>query len=465
MKLFLTTVLLAPLAAWCATDAAAGSEQAARPNIVLILADDLGYGDLSCQGATRLKTPNIDRLAKEGIRLTDAHAPSGLCCPTRYGLMTGRYPWRRPTTTWASPGAPLLIEPGRLTLASVLKQAGYATGLVGKWHLGYGDKDHRVTWNDELKPGPLECGFDSFFGHDNNRDLNVENHRVAGLDPAHPLPTGGAKRADEKSQPLADPSRNALTLHERALAFVDQKQARKPFFLYYAPNNVHVPLRPTARFRGSSGCGLYGDFVQELDWSVGELLDALDRHGLAGHTLVIFTSDNGARCELEAVKAGHRSNAPLNGQKGDAWEGGNRVPFLARWPGHIQAGAVSGRLLCLTDLLATFAAITGQRVPAGAGEDSVSALPLLLGAPATAADRQNLIVQSRAASWAERKRHNEDERWAVREGDWLLVRGQGSGLTTSLKPGGKENFAGFAELSFTNSDYTVGGTLKPGAPS
>jgi arylsulfatase A-like enzyme len=432
-----------------------------KPNIVLILADDLGYGDLSCQGATKFKTPNIDQLAKEGIRLTDAHTPAGVCCPTRYGVMTGRYPWRRAAVTWATfPSAPLLIEPGRLTIATLLKQAGYTTGIVGKWHLGYGTREHPLTWNDELKPGPLECGFDYFFGHDNNRDLNVENHRVIGLDPSDPIAKGRGKgKSGGKAARTIKIEDNAALLHEKALAFIERSKD-KPFFLYYAPNNIHTPHTPNAKFAGTSQAGKYGDFVHELDWSVGELLATLDRLKLADNTLVIFTSDNGGVYEREGFGHGHRPCAPFNGQKGDVWEGGNRVPFLARWPGRIAAGTTSARLLCLTDLLATFAAVTGQTLPADAGPDSFNALPLLLGKDQADGARTNLVMQARAASVFRPKQ--QEDMWAVRDGNWKLVMGQGSGYSTEKTD--RAPYLKFAQVGMVNSDFTPDGQLKPDAP-
>jgi arylsulfatase A-like enzyme len=261
---------------------------------------------------------------------------------------------------------------------------------------------------------------------------------------------------------------NAGVLHEKAVAFIKRNKDR-PFFLYYAPNNVHTPLTPNKRFQGTSQCGAYGDFVHELDWTVGEVLATLDRLGLAENTLVIFTSDNGGRYEMEAVEAGHRCDAPLNGQKADVWDGGNRVPFLARWPGRIPPGATSDRLLCLTDVLATFAALADQTLPPEAGPDSINALPLLLKQPPSDGDRRNLIVQSGFAVLAERKHIGPGDLWAVREGDWLLVMGQGSGNTTAreLKPRRKRKghgFYRFGELGFVNSDFTPDGKLKPDAP-
>ena len=437
------------------------------PNIIYIMADDLGYNDLSCQGATKVTTPGIDRLAKEGIRLTDAHTAASLCCPSRYSVLTGRYPWRREDSTWASPGAALLIEAGRMTTAALLKQAGYTTGIVGKWHLGFGTKEQHVDWNGELKPGPLEVGFDYFFGDVSNRwGCYVENHRIVGLDPKDPIKiTRGEKRTGGKAAFTMKNEDNAEVLHNKAVAFIEQNKD-KPFYLHYVPNNIHVPLTPNKRFQGTSQCGVYGDFIKELDWSVGELLATLDRLGLAENTLVIFSSDNGGYYEMASVKAGHRCDAPLNGQKADVWEGGHRVPFLARWPGHIPVGTTSDRLLCLTDLLATFAAITNQKLPTEAGPDSFNALPLLLNQPAGDSDRKNMIVQSCFAVVAKKKHMTPRDLWAVRDGQWLLVLGQGTGNTTSPDRKVKRSHGanGYQALGFTNSDFTAEGQLKPDAP-
>lgn len=429
-----------------------------KPNIVLILADDLGYNDLSCYGATKLRTPGIDRLAKEGLRFTDAHTAAGVCCPSRYSLLTGRYPWRRMQTCWASPGAALLIEPNRMTLASLLKQAGYTTGGVGKWHLGFGSPEQRVDWNGELKPGPQEVGFDYFFADVSNRwGPYVENRRIVGLKPEDPIRFEGRKLVSGKSGFSMINEENAGVLHGKAVAFIERHQS-EPFFLYYAPNNIHTPLTPHVRFRGTSQAGRYGDFVQELDWSVGELLATLDRLKLAERTLVIFTSDNGGVYEKEGFGAGHRSCAPFNGQKGDVWEGGNRVPFIARWPGRIAAGTTSTQLLCLTDLMATFAALTEQKLPPGAGPDSVNALPALLG-QGVAAARTQLIMQSDASSLHGRQKTG---LWAVREGPWKLVLGQGSGYSTDQ--GDRNPYLRFTSAGMVNSDYTADGKLKSDAP-
>ena len=454
---------LAALAAWGGVVCAVSAPVADRPpNIVFIMADDLGYGDLSCQGATKLRTPSIDRIATEGIRLTDAHTPSGVCCPTRYGVLTGRYPWRRSQACWASPGAPLLIEEGRDTTASVLRKAGYTTGIVGKWHLGFGTRENPVDWNADLAPGPLEVGFDSFFGDVGNRwGAYVENRRIVGLDPANPIPAEAGKRVRHPAFTMVNQD-NAGVLHGKAVAFIERCAVApdKPFYLHYFPNNVHTPHTPNARFKGTSQCGAYGDFVHELDESVGEILSALDRLKLAQNTLVIFTSDNGGGYERAAFGAGHRCCAPFNGQKGDVWEGGNRVPFLARWPGHIQAATVSHGLVCLTDMLATFAALGGQDVPAGAGPDSCNALPLLLGKAAAPGTRTNLVVQSGSSSVFERRREG---LWAVREGRWKLVLGQGAGYST--QPMGERNpYLRFAQAKMVNSEFSPEGKLNPDAP-
>ncbi|MFA7006735.1 MAG: sulfatase-like hydrolase/transferase, partial [Verrucomicrobiia bacterium] len=235
LRLFLCLLLLSLC---CGSDVTATD----KPNIVLILADDLGYNDLSCQGAIKLKTPGIDRIAKEGVRFTDAHTPAGVCCPTRYGVLTGRYPWRRAQVCWASPGAALLIEAGRETTASMLKRAGYTTGIVGKWHLGFGTLEKRVDWNGDLKPGPLEVGFDYCFVDVSNRwGVYVENHRILGLDPNDPIRPGrGEKRNGGNSAFTMKNEENARVLHEKAVAFIERNK-EKPFYLHYVPNNIHTP--------------------------------------------------------------------------------------------------------------------------------------------------------------------------------------------------------------------------------
>ncbi len=430
-----------------------------KPNVVIILADDLGYGDLSCQGATKVHTPNIDRLAAEGRRFTDAHSPASVCTPTRYNLLTGRYAWR----TWNSSGTvwandPMLIDPDRFTLADLMKRQGYRTACLGKWHLGFGSPD-MPGWDDvlgpdynaPLRPGPLDVGFDYFWGFPHVGQLPhviIENDRVLGLEPDDPirmlpdkrpgfernylerprlglaaaLGVSGGKAARYEHQQLA------VMLTQRAVRWIREQSSHQPFFLYFAHRNIHGPLRPNARFRGKSEIGVYGDFLLELDWSVGEVLGALDEQGLADNTLVLFTSDNGAiQTYREIVDSaevqGHRINGPLRGQKTDAYEGGCRVPLLARWPGKISPGTESEALVALTDLLATFADYFDVTLSENAGEDSFSFLGAMLGHKPRQVVREALVTDSYRAVMA------------IRRGDWKLILAQhGGGVATEDLP-------------------------------
>jgi arylsulfatase A-like enzyme len=394
--------------------------QAAKPNIVFILADDIGYGDLGCTGATRVKTPNLDKLAAKGLRFTDGHSPSATCTPSRYAILTGEYAWRKKGTGILPGDAALIIDPARPTLPSVLKQAGYATGVVGKWHLGLGSG--AIDWNGEIKPGPLEIGFDDAFILPATGDrvpcVYVENHRIVGLDPADPVrvsyakqvgdePTGkehpellkmklsrghdftivngisrigwmaGGKAARWVDEDMAD------VLTRKAVEFVERHK-EKPFFLYFATHDIHVPRVPHARFAGKSGCGVRGDVIEELDWTVGEVMAALDRLGLAENTLLVFSSDNGPVIDDGYADGavqdlnGHKPAGALRGGKYSPYEGGTRVPFIARWPARIKPG-VSDALVCQIDFMASFAALAGTSLPAGAGPDSTNVLAALLG--------------------------------------------------------------------------------------
>jgi len=411
----------------CFLGALAGAPLAIRaaqqrlPNIVLIYADDLGYGDVSANGARRIRTPNIDRIAREGVRFTHAHSPSATCTPSRYALLTGEYAWRRPGTGVLPGDARLIIEPGRPTLPAMLRQRGYRTGVVGKWHLGLGRGD--LDWNGEIRPGPLEIGFDSAFIIPATGDrvpcVYVENHRVAGLDPSDPIrvsfkepfpgePLGrthphllrlhpshghdmaivngisrigymtGGRAALWKDEDMAD------TITARALAFIE-KHRSDPFFLYFSTHDIHVPRVPHPRFAGRSGMGPRGDVILQLDWCVGTILNALDRHGLARNTLVIFTSDNGPvvddgyRDEAVEKLGNHRPAGPWRGGKYSNFEGGTRVPFFVRWPERVKRGAQSAALVSQIDLFASFASLTGAVVDESAAPDSFDILPALLG--------------------------------------------------------------------------------------
>lgn len=418
------------------------------PNIVFVLADDLGYGDLSCYGATKVATPNIDRLAAEGMRFTDAHSPHSVCTPTRYGLLTGRYAWRawaRSRCVWSDD--PLLIDTERLTLASLLESAGYTTACVGKWHLGFGAPgepgwQQRLgpDYNRALNPGPLEVGFDYFFGIPHVGQyphIFIENHQVVGLRPDSPLQLVLDERTVNRSsyrQRLDLTPRHTFTggegtsykhedlavaLTDKAVAWLEAKP-KEPFFLYFAQRNVHAPLRPNPRFQGQSAIGVYGDFILELDWAAGRILDTLESTGYAGNTLVVFSSDNGAvqmgHRPAEIVDySGHKANGPLRGQKTEVYEGGHRVPLLARWPGKVEAGATSDQLVALTDMLATAAELLNRSLPDNAGEDSFSFLPALLGRAPAGEVRDTIVHDSNRGQFA------------IRQGPWKLLLCQGGG--------------------------------------
>lgn len=443
---------------------------AERPNIVVILADDIGYGDISCQGAKHAKTPNIDRLAAEGRRFTDAHSPASTCTPTRRALLTGVYSWRQKPGSAIAPGdAPLSIPPGTPTLPSILKSAGYATANIGKWHLGLGGEGG-PDWNGDIKPGPLEIGFDYGFFMPATGDrvpcVYVENHRIVGLDPTDPIqvsygkkigdePTGadrpemlklkhthghdmtivngvgrigymtGGKAARWKDEDMAD------AFAAKAIDFIERSKDQ-PFFVYLATHGIHVPRVPHPRFAKSSPAGIRGDAIQELDDTVGKVLAALDRLKLTEKTLVIFTSDNGGVMDDGYEDVGsfdYNPNAPLRGTKGSLWEGGHRIPFLARWPGKIPAGTTCGDLIALLDLPATAAALTGQTIPAGGCRDSISFLPALLGEK-NPAPRQTFVPHVGGTNGP----------FGLRDGDWKYVgtgsTGYGGGKKT-VNAGGK----------------------------
>jgi len=433
-----------------ASDAIAQAK-GAQPNIIVILADDIGYGDLSCYGATKVKTPNLDKLAVQGMRFTDAHCAAAVCTPTRYALITGQYAWRHdPARSILSGVAPLAIPLDRLTVPKLLKQADYTTAAVGKWHLGLGEK--QPDFNAEIKPGPKEVGYDYSFiipaTGDRTPCVYVENGRVANLDPKDPIhvsygkkvgdePTGkenpellvnqkpslghdgtivngisrigfmsGGKAARWKDEDMAD------TLTQRAIGFIE-KNKEKPFYLYFATHDVHVPRFPHPRFRGKSEHGLRGDAIVELDWSVGQVMETLDKLKLADNTLIIFTSDNGGVMDdgyldgTRVDKSGHKCNGVLRGFKGSAYEGGTRVPFIARWPGHTPAGKTSGEMISSVDMLATCAALAGVALPKEAGQDSFNILPALLEEKPAKPCRETLTMQGGII--------------AVRHGKWKLI--------------------------------------------
>lgn len=424
---------------------------AERPNIVLIMADDLGYGDVSCNGATAVATPSIDRLAREGQRFTSGYCSSSTCTPTRYSLLTGTYAFRVPGTGIAPPNAAALIRPGTETLPAILKRAGYATAVVGKWHLGLGES--APDWNGKLAPGPLEIGFDHCLllptTNDRVPQVFVEDHRVRNLDPADPLWVGNEPPSPD--HPTGITHRDTLrmnwsrghnqTIHNgigRIGFYTGGHQARfrdedladewvresvrwiemhreQPFFLFFASHDIHVPRMPHERFQGQSPLGPRGDCILEFDWCVGELLAALDRLKLADNTLVILCSDNGPVLDDgyqdDAVEklGDHRPAGPYSGGKYTVLEGGTRTPFITRWPGKIPAG-VSDQIVTMIDLAASLAALTGQELAADGCLDSQNVLPALLGQP-DAKGREFHLSQD-----------NHGAKLGLRVGDWKLVR-------------------------------------------
>ena len=434
---------------------AALSAGAETPNLIVIMADDLGYGDVSCYGAEALETPNIDRLASEGIRFTSGYCSASTCTPTRYSFLTGTYAFRKPRTGIAPPSAPAIIQPGTDTIASILKGAGYRTAVVGKWHLGLGGSDG-PDWNGELKPGPLEIGFDHCFllptTNDRVPQVYVEDHRVLNLDPADPLWIGNKKPSPE--HPTGLTHRDTLkmdwshghnsTIHNgisrigfytggRAARFRDEDLSDKwveksvefmeanreePFFLFFASHAIHVPRMPPERFQGKTALGYRGDAILELDWCVGEIMSALDRLNLSEKTLVVFCSDNGPVLD-DGYKDGavekngdHRAAGPFRGGKYSVYEGGTRTPFITRWRGTIEPG-VSDEVVCTIDLAASMAALTGQELPAEACLDSMDVSGALLGVSG-ASGREHLVQQDNGASGT----------FGFREGDWKLQRHQ-----------------------------------------
>ncbi len=418
-----------------------------RPNVVLIMIDDLGYGDIACYGTAAVKTPNLDRLAAEGLRFTSGYTPASTCTPTRFATLTGMYAWRQPGTGIAPPNATALIRPGTLTLPSIMKQAGYATGVVGKWHLGLGEKPE-PQWNGDLKPGPLEIGFDYCFLMPTTGDrvpcVFVENHRVVNLDPNDPItvsmenpdgqPTGithrdtlrmdwshghnnsivngigrigfmtGGHKARWRDEDMAD------VFTGKAVDFI-RRHREEHFFLFFATHDIHVPRMPHERFQGTSKLGYRGDAIQQMDWCVGKVLATLDELKLAENTLVIFCSDNGPVLDDgykdEAIEKidGHKQAGLFRGGKYSIYEGGTRTPFITRWPGRIRAG-ISDQVVSTIDLAASMAALVGVELPHEACPDSFNVLGALTGEEGSQG-RDHLVQEGRGL--------------ALRVGDWKYL--------------------------------------------
>ncbi|MDP6036742.1 MAG: arylsulfatase [Verrucomicrobiota bacterium] len=393
-----------------------------KPNIVIILADDMGYGDLRCYNPkSKNPTPSIDRLAREGMRFTDAHAPASFCVPTRYGLLTGRYP-HRIKLNWRHSA---LIEKDRTTVPSALREQGYATAMVGKWHLGFDDGPN-YDYSEPLLGGPVDHGFDSYFGIPHSLDIvpyyYINNKKAvqAPTGKIGPRNTEGWTRIQGefwREGPIAPDFKHVEVLPrltERSVKYIESREDnKKPFFLYVALPAPHTPWLPTKKFRGKTN-NMYGDFVAMVDDTVSQIITALDRAKLSKNTLVVFTSDNGpVWYATDTKRFGHSATTPLRGMKADAWEAGHRMPFIVRWPDKVKAGAVSDALVCQTDFLATFAELTGRTLADNEGEDSENFLPVLLSQRDTA--RQQLITGTKPTHLA------------VRNGYWKYIPSLGSG--------------------------------------
>jgi arylsulfatase A len=432
---------------------------AGHPNVVYVLADDLGYGDVKrLNPAGKIPTPQLDKLAAQGMTFTDAHSGSSVCTPTRYGILTGRYAWRSRLKSGVLYGwSPRLIEKDRLTVAALLKQHGYHTCCVGKWHLGMDwplkeggtAKDDKDAWKvDYAKPirnGPLSVGFDAYYGISASLDMPpyvfIDGDRCTGVPTVEKtwIRKGPAHKDFEAIDVLP-------TLTKKAIGYVQGRAADarkgKPFFLYLAFASPHTPLVPSKEWKGKSKLNDYADFVMQTDDCVGQLLAAIDKSGLANDTLFVFASDNGCSPQADyktLLKHGHNPSHVFRGHKADVYEGGHRVPFFARWPGKIKPGAKTDQVTCLTDLMATCAEIVGTKLPDDAGEDSVSLLPVLTG-KAKESVREATV------------HHSIDGSFAIRQGKWKLCLCPGSGGWSDPRPGKEAKDAPKVQLFDLDAD-------------
>jgi arylsulfatase A-like enzyme len=424
----ITTLLLGSHAALQADDV-----PIKRPHIVVILVDDMGYGDPGCYNSeSKIATPHIDRLATEGMRFTDAHAPGALCHPSRYGLLTGRYPFRTDTSKW--PQQPLIDE-DQVTIASLLRNAGYDTAMIGKWHLGFAEDGY----DKPLPGGPADRGFNHFFGIRASTDIPPyfyirgdravtppTDHIAANTSEGWTMYHQGEFWREGGIAPDLKLVEVLPRFTEEAIEVIQKRDAAKPLMLYLAYPAPHTPWLPTPEFVGKSGAGMYGDFMMMVDHEIGRVVEALRTAGMLDETLLVFTSDNGPVWYPADVKRfGHDSAGGLRGMKGDAWEAGHRMPFIVRWPGRVAAGSKSDQTICFTDLLATFAEICRIDLPADAGPDSFSLLPALEGRqPGDMPIRGPVVMQS-----------GSNGAMVIRAGDWKLIDRPGSGgFSKSPKP-------------------------------
>jgi len=443
------------------------TKQGKLPNIVFIMADDMGYGDVGCYNpASRIPTPNMDALAKEGVRFTDAHSPSAVCTPTRYGVLTGRYCWRTRLKRGVLNGfSQPLISQEQLTVAELLKESGYRTACIGKWHLGVGwqskdgapvtgSKDaKRVDFKKPITDGPNQHGFDYSFitaacSTVDSPYVFIENGKCTAQPTATMVKKDSVSRFGSRPGPMVPGWSNENvdpTYVEKTKEFLKQhQQARKdsPFFVYLPLSAPHAPWLPPDFVKGRSSEGPRGDLVVLVDWCVGQVLDTLDRLKLADNTLVIATSDNGPRIG----KKGHKSSGKLRGYKSHVWEGGHRIPFIARWPGRITPGTTCDELICLMDLMATSAGLAGTELPDNAGQDSFNVLPLLLGEKPDKPIRDGIVS------------HSSKGVFAIRQGPWkLILETKGSGGWVDPrggdpKPGSPGQLFNLAEDPYEEND-------------
>ena len=397
-----------------------------KPHIVYIMVDDMGYGDAGCYNPkSKVPTPHIDSLANAGMRFTDAHSPGALCHPSRYGLLTGQHPFRTDVSLWRK--QPVIRE-GQMTIASLLQSNGYRTAMVGKWHLGFQENGY----DKPLPGGPADRGFDSYFGIRASTDIppyfyirgnravapptdHIEANNSKGWSPIQGAfwRAGGIAPGLQLKDVLPRFTDEAITVIEDHA----ERKNKKPLMLYLAYPAPHTPWLPSPEFRGSSKAGMFGDFLVMVDAMIGRVLEALDKAGMSKNTLLFFCSDNGpVWYDTDVQRLGHDSVGELRGMKADAWEGGHRMPFIARWPGRIQAGSVSAQTICFTDMLATFAAVVDAELPPDAGPDSFDILPVLLGKqPEAKAIRGPLVIPARRGMMS------------IRSGHWKLITGLGSG--------------------------------------
>lgn len=407
-----------------------------NPNIIYILADDMGYGDVSYLNEnSKINTPNIDQLGRQGISFTDAHSGSAVCTPTRYGILTGRYAWRtsmKQGVLWSHSEA--LIDPQRETVASLLKKSGYQTACVGKWHLGLNwakDSLDQVQYAERIGGTPNDNGFDEFYGITASLDIPpyfyIKDHHItaSNIDSIH----GTKGKGFWRKGPIGNDFKHEEVLFhltDQAVDFVNRKaKGDDPFFLYFPLPAPHTPILPTENFRGKSGIGAYGDFVIMVDDVVKQIMAAVEENGISGNTMIIFTSDNGVSpmADLKELNAvGHQSSYDFRGHKADIYEGGHRIPFIVKWPNEIKAGNFTDETICLTDLMATVGAIVNQDIANNTAEDSYNFLPVLKG--------ETIIEHVREAT----VHHSINGTFSIRQGKWKLIFGPGSGGWSDPKP-------------------------------